>query len=139
MPRTPSVLPCGGIGPTRQDTASLASSTLPGGSHSHSPADTAPQDFRAPADPPAMRPSFVASRMAQMLELMPAAALELDAHGVVLAANALALTLFGCRSDGLLGSRIDPYLPIGELLAYDGELASARLVGQRANGVPVVV
>jgi PAS domain S-box-containing protein/diguanylate cyclase (GGDEF)-like protein len=74
-----------------------------------------------------------------MLELMPAAALELDAHGVVLAANALALTLFGCPRDGLLGSRIEPYLPVGELLAYDGELASARLVGQRANGVPVVV
>jgi PAS domain S-box-containing protein/diguanylate cyclase (GGDEF)-like protein len=39
----------------------------------------------------------------------------------------------------LLGARIDPYLPIGELLAYDGEVASARLEGQRANGVPVVV
>jgi PAS domain S-box-containing protein/diguanylate cyclase (GGDEF)-like protein len=77
--------------------------------------------------------------MTATLDLMPAPALELDAQGVVLAANSFALTLFGCRSDVLLGSSIDPYLPIGELLAYDRDLASARLEGRRANGVPVVV
>src|SRR3954454_3723893 len=93
-----------------------------------------------------MHPSFAASAipapgagMAATLDLMPAAALELDAQGVVLAANSFALTLFGCRSDALLGSSVEPYLPIGELLAYDRDLASARLEGQRANGVPIVV
>jgi PAS domain-containing protein len=93
-----------------------------------------------------MRSSFSAcaiaapgARLTETVDLIPAAALELDEHGAVLAANALALTLFGCTSDGLLGAPVDSYLPLGDLLAYDGERAYARLEGRRANGVPVIV
>jgi PAS domain S-box-containing protein/diguanylate cyclase (GGDEF)-like protein len=77
--------------------------------------------------------------MAETLDLLPTAALELDAHGTVRAANTLALTLLRCTADGLLGTKVDPYLPLAELLAYDGEHAAARLEGRRANGVPVLV
>src|SRR5215208_3141671 len=83
--------------------------------------------------------SDVCSSDLETLHVIPAAALELDAQGTVLAANAPALALFGCASDRLLGSPIEPYLALGDLLAYDGERASARIEGRRANGVPMIV
>jgi PAS domain S-box-containing protein/diguanylate cyclase (GGDEF)-like protein len=80
-----------------------------------------------------------ASRFAQTLGLIPSPALELDEQGKVLAANELALATFGCTAEMLLDSPIEPYLPLGELLAYDRDRAAARLAGRRANGVPVLV
>jgi diguanylate cyclase (GGDEF)-like protein/PAS domain S-box-containing protein len=77
--------------------------------------------------------------MADSLALLATAALELDADGTVLAANEPALTMFACTSSGLVGGKIDAYVPLQELLAYDGDRSSARLEGRRANGVPVLI
>jgi PAS domain S-box-containing protein/diguanylate cyclase (GGDEF)-like protein len=73
------------------------------------------------------------------LALMPDAALELDADGTILAANDLALALFGTDRDDLLGRSVEPLLPLRDLLAQHAGHAPARLQGHRANGVPVLV
>jgi PAS domain S-box-containing protein/diguanylate cyclase (GGDEF)-like protein len=77
--------------------------------------------------------------LSRIVELIPAAALELDPRGIVLAANEQAVAVFRIAASDLIGASIEPYLPLGSLLAYDNELASARLVAQRANDVPVVL
>jgi PAS domain S-box-containing protein/diguanylate cyclase (GGDEF)-like protein len=87
----------------------------------------------------ATSPVLASGARTATLDLLPTAALELDAHGTVVAANAPALEMFGCSSEGLLGATIDRYLPLGELLAHDGERAASRIEGRRANGVPVLV
>jgi PAS domain S-box-containing protein/diguanylate cyclase (GGDEF)-like protein len=75
--------------------------------------------------------------MAQTVDLIPTAALELDARGTVLAANDQAVALF--RTCDLIGGAVAPYLPLAGMLAYDAGRAEARLTGRRANGVPVVL
>jgi PAS domain S-box-containing protein/diguanylate cyclase (GGDEF)-like protein len=79
------------------------------------------------------------ARLAGTLDALPVAALELDMLGTVLAANAPALSLFAVTPDELLGTALEPYLPIDELRAFEGERADARLEGRRRTGVPVLV
>jgi PAS domain S-box-containing protein/diguanylate cyclase (GGDEF)-like protein len=90
-----------------------------------------PAGARAGSDPGA--------DLSRTVDLIPAAALALDPRGTVLAANAQALAIFRTAARDLIGADIEPYLPLGDALAYDSDRASARLVGRRANGVPVVL
>jgi PAS domain S-box-containing protein len=79
----------------------------------------------------------LASGATELLALAPVAALELDSRGTVLAANELALDLFGVED--LAGRSLEPFLPLGGLLSHAGAHTEIRLDGRRANGVPVLI
>jgi diguanylate cyclase (GGDEF)-like protein/PAS domain S-box-containing protein len=77
-------------------------------------------------------------RFTEALAVLPDAAVELDAAGVVVAANDLALELFGCHRDALVGGSLERFLPPGALAGH-GEPVRERLEARRASGVPVLV
>jgi len=77
------------------------------------------------------------ARLGQAVDLIPTAALELDARGTILAANDRAVAVF--RTVDLVGASVDHYVPLGEMLGYGADRAEARLEGRRANGVPVLL
>jgi diguanylate cyclase (GGDEF)-like protein/PAS domain S-box-containing protein len=70
------------------------------------------------------------------LAVMPDATLELDADGRIVAANDLALEMFGYAADELDGQPGAHLLPIDELFAHAGAARCVKLVGRRANGTP---
>jgi diguanylate cyclase (GGDEF)-like protein/PAS domain S-box-containing protein len=76
---------------------------------------------------------------AASLALLPDAALELDAHGTVLAANDLAIELFGCERAEMLGRSLEPLLPLERVLTQGETHVRERMEGRRASGVPVLV
>src|SRR5690242_3293893 len=77
--------------------------------------------------------------MGDALNLLPDAAIELDAEARLLAANDRALNLFGWTREERLGLSVEPFLAAGPLLAAREDHVGARLDGRRANGVPVIV
>src|SRR6476469_10670023 len=85
--------------------------------------DHAAQPRAATADDAAMRPLSsvplgidACARMAQAVDLIPTAALELDARGTILAANDRAVAVF--RTVDLVGASVDHYVPVGEMIGY---------------------
>jgi PAS domain S-box-containing protein/diguanylate cyclase (GGDEF)-like protein len=70
-----------------------------------------------------------------VLACLPAAAVELDRHGTILAANAQAARLFGCDIAHLVSGPVAPWLAV-DLARPPG---TERVQGRRANGVPVIV
>ena len=80
-------------------------------------------------------------RLSSALALMSDATLLLAEEGTVLAANDLALEMFGHPAEAILGRPVQPLLPLGDAFASAAEPVSRRLKlqGRRANGVPFPV
>jgi diguanylate cyclase (GGDEF)-like protein/PAS domain S-box-containing protein len=88
-------------------------------------------------------PGNLSARLLSALTLMSEATLVLDEHGSVLAANELALEMFGYGPAAMTGqplSRLLPLaMPLGHVQEEGGPPRRMKLEGRRANGVPFPV
>ena len=86
-------------------------------------------------------PAISNHRLNSALALMSDATLVLDERGTVLAANDLALEMFGHAKDELVGRPVQPLLPLEDAHPRAAEPVPRRLKlqGRRANGVPFPV
>jgi diguanylate cyclase (GGDEF)-like protein/PAS domain S-box-containing protein len=88
-------------------------------------------------------PAELSARLLSALALMSEATLVLDEHGAVLAANDLALEMFGYGRSDMTGqplARLLPLaMPLGHVQEEGGPPRRMKLEGRRANGVPFPV
>jgi PAS domain S-box-containing protein len=85
----------------------------------------------------------LSARLLSALALMSEATLVLNEHGAVLAANDLALEMFGYGKAAMTGQSVSQLLPLamplGTLQEEGGPPRRMKLEGRRANGVPFPV
>ena len=88
-------------------------------------------------------PGTLSARLLSALSLMSEATLVLDEHGAVLAANDLALEMFGYGGPAMRGQPVTRLLPLamplGDVQQDGGPPRRMKLEGRRANGVPFPV
>jgi PAS domain S-box-containing protein len=88
-------------------------------------------------------PANLSPRLLSALTLMSEATLVLDEHGAVLAANDLALEMFGYGEAAMPGQPVTRLLPLAMPLGHvqddGGPPRRMKLEGRRANGVPFPV
>jgi PAS domain S-box-containing protein len=81
-------------------------------------------------------PENLSARLLSALSLMSEATLVLDESGAVLAANELALEMFGYSAAEPEGRPVTQLLPLGHVLNESGPPRRLKLEGKGANGVP---